>query len=225
MENVVELYDLKKDIFTMSLPREIGEIGTMTIGYAKQELYFGDILYHDVILKPYWTLKLNGVYLNGQDTGVCKDGSCGVIIDSGSSYNAIPTSFMKTLISKNKGNPIKLGNCWKEIDFMESETPWGSCSNYLAYPTITYVIDHKEYSLEPWEYLTLIGEDFYTTYDPDVEKEDIEDCYLNFSTFDYEYGGMELWLIGDTLMSKLYSVFDYGNERVGFAVHVTEAEE
>jgi hypothetical protein len=92
-----------------------------------------------------------------------------------------------------------------------------TCQNYNDYPDITFVIDGTEYTLEAYEYLTIIGEGYASMYDSTVDADQIKGCFMNVYTLDIKLMGYTLWLLGDVFISKYYAIFDYENEQVAFA--------
>lgn len=76
-------------VFSLQVGSE-NENSTVTIGgynttrFAKEEL-----VWHNVTNKFWWTLKLDGVSLSGEDLGLT---TRTVIIDTGTSFTLMPTS-------------------------------------------------------------------------------------------------------------------------------------
>ncbi|VDO71705.1 unnamed protein product [Haemonchus placei] len=78
------------------------------------------------------------------------------------------------------------------------------CSTVSNYPTITFKLWSNgvvyEFELEGQQYI--------------IEQPD-GGCIVAFSKM--PSGNDELWILGDAFMSNFYTIFDYANERVGFA--------
>jgi hypothetical protein len=199
MKNIMAHNDLVYPVTSFALTRDFNGYGLMTIGELAEEVYTGDLTYHDNILKPYWTLELDAVLVGGKDIGLCTgdDAPCGVVIDTGSSYNAMPTKSLAFL-------------------FHYLDSTGVTCQNYNDYPSITYVINGVSYTLEPSEYLTIIGEGFSSMYDSTVDSDQIVDCYMNVYTLNMKLKGLTLWLLGDVFISKYYTVFDFETQQVAF---------
>lgn len=199
MENIMEYNDKVYPVMTFALSRDFNGYGVMTIGEISSDLYEGDLVYHDTLIKPYWTLNLENVLIGGEDIGLCSgsDDNCGLVVDTGSSYNAMPTSSAIALLKYFNSLGV-------------------SCKEYNDYPDITYVIDGYEYTLKAYEYLTIVGDFYSSMYDSTVSSDAITDCFINLYTLDYSYKGYTLWLVGDVFISKFYTIFDFETEQVAF---------
>jgi cathepsin D len=58
----------------------------------------GDINYHNVIDKYYWMIKADSILVGGKDIGLCNDGSCKLIVDTGTSIMSGPIDDIGTLL-------------------------------------------------------------------------------------------------------------------------------
>jgi hypothetical protein len=168
-DTVIEQKLLKKNVFSLYISRSSKDSSRFWLGGVNEKYIKGypnhHINYHSVILKSWWTLKLDQILVNGQDTGFCSltpetlSQSCAIIIDSGTSNMAAPTEtlpkFQRILENIGKGKPIK------------------------DWPTVTFVIDGKHYDLEGNEYVTV---DNKLTYQK-TSKEGQEVAF-NWSPFD-----------------------------------------
>lgn len=117
------------------------------------------------------------------------NGPVAAIVDSGTSLLAGPTSEVKKIASQ-------LGA--KELIKGEYILP----CNYDVLPDIQFLIASEVYTLKPRDYL--MADSFI--------------CVLGFVGIDLPSSIGPVWILGDLFMRKYYTVFDYGNKQVGFAL-------
>ncbi|XP_072756579.1 lysosomal aspartic protease-like [Anoplolepis gracilipes] len=75
-----------------------------------------------------------------------------------------------------------------------------NCNQLDKFPTISIVLNGKTFNLTPWNYIT-----------QEVE-EGVLKCFSDLRGFNYP-----IWILGDVFIRSYYTVFDLGNNRVGFA--------
>eukprot|EP00752_Nemacystus_decipiens_P002028 g1943.t1 len=109
------------------------------------------------------------------------------ILDSGTSLLVGPTEDVKAIAAKVGAVPFLNG---------EYLMP---CSSDL--PMLTFTIQGQEYTLEGDEYIISAGND--------------KVCILAMMGMDIPDPAGPLWILGDVFMRKYYTVFDYGNARIG----------
>uniref|UniRef100_A0A7I4YGT6 Peptidase A1 domain-containing protein n=1 Tax=Haemonchus contortus TaxID=6289 RepID=A0A7I4YGT6_HAECO len=109
-------------------------------------------------------------------------------VDSGTSLISGPERYIQMIL-----NHIGIG--FEEID----------CSKASLYPTITFILGDYKFSLEGKRYF--------------VEQPDGR-CSVGFqinpATIGWE--AYDMWILGDAFMNNFYTIFDYANEQVGFAI-------
>jgi len=111
------------------------------------------------------------------------------IVDSGTSILTGPSSDVKAIAKSIGAKPLG-----RTGEYMVS------CSTDDK-PNLDFVIDGNAYTLTPEDYLI-----------PDGDL-----CLFGMMGLDIPRPNGPLWILGDVFMRKFYTVFDYGNQRVGFA--------
>jgi hypothetical protein len=112
-----------------------------------------------------------------------------VIIDSGTSILAGPSADVEALAKK----------VGARRSFINRNEYVISCSKVDSLPTINVGIGNATFALEGADYIINAG----------------ILCLFAFTGIDVPTE--ELWIMGDVFMRKYYTVFDWGNERMGFA--------
>ncbi|CAH2047999.1 unnamed protein product [Thlaspi arvense] len=79
------------------------------------------------------------------------------------------------------------------------------CSQLSKMPTVSFTIGGKVFDLTPEEYVLKIG------------VGPVAQCISGFTAIDIAPPRGPLWILGDTFMGRYHTVFDFGNEQVGFA--------
>ena len=200
-DNIIKQKGLERNIFALYISR---------VGFASSRFWLGgvnlqylhnadmhNVTWHRVIRKKWWTLKLDKVLINGQDSKLCDDGqsesyrkNCAIIMDSGTSSMAAPAQthnkFMNLLNKIGKSNSIK------------------------SWPKLTFVIDGKNYDMPNYAYLSTNTQ---LTYQKSCKKSDfVEPEFVPFDSGDDEYA---IWIAGDAFLSEYISIYDRDNDMVG----------
>jgi len=115
-----------------------------------------------------------------------------VIIDSGTSLLAGPVRDVATLAAKVGARK----------SFLNPQEYTISCNNIESLPNITFTFGGRSYDLAGSDYVIDGG------------------LYCLFGVVGIDVPVDPLWIAGDVFMRKYYSVFDYGNKQMGFALAV-----
>ncbi|KAG9485395.1 gastricsin-like [Eleutherodactylus coqui] len=162
--------------------------GEVIFGGVDTNLYTGQINWAPLSDQLYWQVALQEFSINGQATGWCS-GGCQAIVDTGTTQLNIPQTYMQQLLPY-LGIQSQSGNYYV------------NCNNLQNMPTLSFTINGVSFPLQASAYI--IQENGY--------------CYANFLDISLPaQNGDPLWILGDVFLRQYYSVFDFGNSRVGFA--------
>lgn len=183
--------------FWLSRDPDAPKGGEITFGGVDSELYTGDITWVPVTRKAYWQFTVDGVQLSNEAEGSFCQGGCQMIADTGTSLIAGPVDEIKKLNTMIGGVPIMAGEYYI------------NCSKIDELPTISFTIGGKTFSLEGREYVLQIVKE--------GSNGGISACISGFIGLEIPPPAGPLWILGDVFIGRYYTVFDFGNDRVGFA--------
>ncbi|KAK6292368.1 hypothetical protein J4Q44_G00369520 [Coregonus suidteri] len=165
--------------------------GELLLGGMDEALYSGPINWNPVTLKSYWQIQMASLQVQGASS-FCPRG-CQAIIDTGTSLIIGPTHDILTLQQLIGATPTSIGEYL--ID----------CARLSSLPQVTIVLNGVEYVLTAESYVRreLMG--------------DREICFSGFQADDLPSSVDPLWILGDVFLSEFYSIYDRGQDRVGFA--------
>ncbi|XP_071357821.1 nothepsin [Trachinotus anak] len=193
-DNMLAQKTVDEPVFSFYLSRRTSSSdgdGELLLGGTDEALYTGPITWIPVTAKGYWQIKMDSVAVQGMNS-FCPHG-CQAIVDTGTSLIAGPTNDILNLQQLIGASPTNIG------EFLID------CVRLSSLPHVTFVLGGTEYTLTAEHY---------------VRKEmlgDRELCFSGFQALDIISPEGPLWILGDVFLSQYYSVFDRGQDRVGFA--------
>lgn len=206
-DSIIKENKLDSNVFSFYFSKHADETDSrLIVGGVDSSLYEGEINYHKVVDRYYWTLKADNILVGGKDVGLCPSTGCKVIADTGTSLITGPEDQL--------------------FDLLDSLNVDDGCQGASELPDITFVLDGVHYPLTPHDYVLSVTSDGTEESYDDVSKDDYMDSNSRTCTRNCAAGMMPLdipdpqgpaWILGDIFLSKYYSVFDRDNGRVGFA--------
>eukprot|EP01101_Sappina_pedata_P002927 TRINITY_DN1313_c0_g1_i1.p3 TRINITY_DN1313_c0_g1~~TRINITY_DN1313_c0_g1_i1.p3 ORF type:complete len:393 (+),score=196.49 TRINITY_DN1313_c0_g1_i1:1449-2627(+) len=170
--------------------------GEITLGGTNPARYTGSFTYAPLTIEGYWQFDFSDFTVGGQSQGWCSAKGCKAICDTGTSLLTGPTSHINAL---NKALGAKIVN---------GEGIFPSCDVLKTLPDVAFVISGTTFTLKPTDYVLQIDNDGET------------ECMSGFMGMDIPAPVGPLYILGDVFISAYYSVFDYQNQRVGWAKSV-----
>ncbi|XP_026510982.1 gastricsin-like [Terrapene carolina triunguis] len=163
--------------------------GEVVFGGVDSSLYSGQIYWAPVTQELYWQIGIDEFAIGGQATGWCSQG-CQAIVDTGTSLLTVPQQFMNSFLQDVGAQANEYGEY--VVD----------CSSVQSLPTISFTINGVSFPLPPSAYI--LNNNGYCSVG-------VEQTYLP------SQNGQPLWILGDVFLRQYYSVYDMGNNRIGFA--------
>jgi cathepsin D len=187
--NFIQQRPSMEQVFAFYLPNTGGDQGTFTFGGIDRRRFTGEL--HNVSLteQSYWQTDMDSFYVGD----VKLAGKSRIVLDSGTSTLAGPTSYVTTFANLVNATELLPGRytvpCYA-IPFL---------------PTLNISIGGKVWQLTGQDYI--------------INDEDVE-CLLGMMGIDVPPPAGPLWIMGDVFMRKVYTVFDAANSQLRFAYAV-----
>jgi saccharopepsin len=171
---------------------DVDEGGEVMFGGYDQEHIDGHITWSPVVRKGYWEVALEGVKVGKKKITISSKSAA---IDTGSSLFAMPTQEAEEINTRIGATKTQNGQYTVDCEMVDSM------------PNLTLVFSGKDFVLEPSDYILRIGGFFGSK----------ESCVSGFMGLDIPAPAGPLWIVGDVFLRRFYTIYDLGNNRVGFA--------
>jgi len=203
-----------------------GDESELSMGGLNHERFFGSIAW-STVLEPdegHWMVGILAVRVDGETLDICKDGSCRGVIDTGSSHIGIPVAAKDIIHDKLTRDAGDYLDC-----------------RLMSSSTLEFELADMNLTLSPSTYMRRLplreGVDVGNT----VVSENLDDSLgttkknhtvvdVNATNITRECNprlmavdmpkpmGPNLFILGEPLALKYYTIYDWGALRVGFAL-------
>ncbi|KAL2093785.1 hypothetical protein ACEWY4_011097 [Coilia grayii] len=188
MDTMVQQGVLQNDFVAFYLSR--GQYGSeISFGEVDNSKITSQVTWTPVISQSWWEIMMQGFQINGQETGWCQQG-CAAIVDTGTPGLAIPSQYFSSIM-QNMGAQQYNGMYYI------------SCSAANNLPTLSVTISGVSFPIAPSAYIQQAGNGYCT--------------FGMMPTSQQDFSGRPMWILGDVFLREYYSIYDRGNNRVGFA--------
>jgi saccharopepsin len=185
--NMLDQGLLDKPVFAFYLSdTNEGDNSEVTFGGLNSDHYEGKITYIPLRRKAYWEVTLDSITF-GKATAEIDN--TGVILDTGTSLIALPTT-MAELLNKEIGAK-KSYNGQYTVE----------CDKRDSLPDLTFTLSGHNFTIGPFDYILEVQ----------------GSCISAFMGMDFPEPAGPLAILGDAFLRRWYSVYDLGNNAVGLA--------
>ncbi|KAG1741532.1 Asp-domain-containing protein [Suillus paluster] len=188
--NMINQGLLDEPVFSFRLGSSAADGGEVTFGGTNYSAYTGNITYVPVRSKAHWEVELEKVALGDDEL---KLEMTGAAIDTGASVIGLPTNIAAKFNAKIGATRQSLhGRYYYQVN----------CATVQSLPELTFYFGGKPFTLRGSDYVA----------------ENQGTCISSLEGMDVESpGGGSLWIIGDVFLRRYYTVYDLGQNAVGFA--------
>ena len=184
---------IKEGKFAFYLQKTDASDGELTLGGVDRTKYTGDFTYTPITIKGYWQFDVASVTVGGAAFAE----TTRAIADTGTSLLAIPKLSLKKLLTTFPSGvvtPLIAGEY--SVD----------CARKAELPELSFSIGGATFALSGDEYTLTISQAGQTQ------------CLLGIMGITVPPPRGPLWILGDVFLRKYYTVFDYANAQIGFAL-------
>lgn len=198
-DSLMDSGTLSKKVFAFHMSMNPDdEESELVFGNWDESRFEGDLVWHDVKHKLFWSITLDDILIDGKSLGYCGPDSgktCYLTPDSGTSLLTFPS--------------------WAHKQFMKDYGDEKDCDegDEYDYGDITYVVNGTSYTLPSHHWMqrekNLFGKGYCS---PSVQMLDVGQKGLD-----------DLFIAGDMFMQLYYTVFDRDRDKIGMAKAVHSA--
>lgn len=187
-ENMADQKLFPEPVFGFYLPSSSTTEGEMVIGGIDSTKFTGSLQYVPLAAENYWTVSLDSFTISGASVSTTTK----AILDTGTSLLAGPTADVAKIAATVGAKPFFLNKKEYTID----------CKNIPTLPELVFTMGGANYTLTGADYVINSGGGI---------------CLFAMTGIDIPAPAGPLWILGDVFIRKYYTVFDWGQKRLGFA--------
>jgi len=193
--NMISQNLVSQQIFSFYLTNDPSKTGELLFGGMNSNHFTGAINYVPLTARTYWQFAFQDMQVNGVNQNFCSGSGCKVIADTGTSLILGPADPVR-----------KLNTQLGAIEIPGTGEYMIACHKISTLPVINVLINGHVYPLTPQQYIIQETSDGVT------------ECISGFMGLDIPPPTGPLWILGDVFLAVYYSIYDFANSRVGFAV-------
>eukprot|EP00933_Yihiella_yeosuensis_P032622 TRINITY_DN2623_c0_g2_i1.p1 TRINITY_DN2623_c0_g2~~TRINITY_DN2623_c0_g2_i1.p1 ORF type:complete len:299 (-),score=89.94 TRINITY_DN2623_c0_g2_i1:150-1046(-) len=167
------------------------------------------------VLEPemgHWLIEVKSISVDGMKLDFCQDG-CKGVVDSGTSLVSVPTKVFPEVYEMLRHNPDQDGHCDGEGPKLEIELEGLTIT--LDPTDYAHLMESKIKSKPRWG--------FSGVQTPEGKRRD-KFCKPMFMAMDFDGALEKLFILGEPVLRKYYTIYDAEKERVGFGLAQHTAE-
>lgn len=194
-------------VFLGSALAETSEIafGGWTSSHAVESISWGPV---DDPETGHWIIPVRGLRTNGQLLDFCKDGTCKAAVDSGTSLLSVPSAIFPRIFERLRHPSPEAGHCLGSGPLLQ-----------LELERFTIVLGPREYAqvretqrVQKKKFKFKAG-----NVDKPQGRTDLR-CFPVLMSMDFDEDvGSKLFILGEAVLRKYYTVYDAQKQRVGIA--------
>ncbi|KAI8925327.1 aspartic peptidase domain-containing protein [Entophlyctis helioformis] len=169
-----------------------GEGGEIVFGAINHDHFTGPVTWAPVIRKAYWEVAMESVTLGGKTLNFKSKSAA---IDTGTSLFGIPVEEADAINKAIGGKKNWAGQYIVD------------CNKVPTLPELSLGFGGRTFTLKGADYVLQVGNSFGGN----------TQCISGFIGIDIPPPAGPLWIVGDVFLRKFYTIYDLGNNRVGFA--------
>jgi len=209
-------------VFSIYLAAHKGESSELTLGGHSGQRLAGPLRWSPVVMPEFghWMVGIKNVYIDGVPIDFCKDGQCRAVADTGTSLLAVPSDAVPELYEGLRHNAPLHGDCVHSGPVLQFELEGGEVIVSMRPEDYSSLepIQRPERGARDW-FMRFFNTQGWPTkrYPQDDIRRDLY-CKPLLMAMDLpEPVGPKLFLLGEPVLRRYYTVYDAEASRIGWA--------